>query len=78
MAVAIQTVEGEMSEEKREDEVHVIYIVHGGDPKDCRRCQMATRPPCPKCGHALSANVDSRTHMTVCEYCHEPQYLERY
>ena len=53
---------------KRQDEIQVIQIVHGGDPKDCRRCYMSTRPPCLNCGHALSGNIDLR-NVTICEFC---------
>lgn len=53
----------------RQDELHVVYIVHGGNPKECRRCLVSTRPPCPECGHSLSGNVDSMTKITVCEFC---------
>lgn len=55
----------------REDEVVVTYQVHGGDPKDCRRCQASARPVCEKCGHALSGNVETRNvpNTTMCEFC---------
>ena len=52
------------------DEIVVSYIIHGGDPKECRRCQNSTRPPCLKCGHALSGNINTGLdNSTVCEYC---------
>ena len=56
---------------QRADESVVIYQVHGGDPKDCRRCQASTRPYCKKCGHALSGNVETRNdpNTTLCEFC---------
>ena len=55
----------------RDDVITVEYLVHGGDPKDCRRCYASTRPCCKKCGHALSGNVETRNepNTTTCEFC---------
>lgn len=55
------------------DELHVIYIVHGGSPQSCRRCYASTRPPCFSCGHALSGNIETSTNRTVCEFCNTAQ-----
>jgi hypothetical protein len=52
-----------------QDELRFIYIVHGGDPKKCRRCYASTRPPCRVCGHALSGRIESGINQTTCEVC---------
>ena len=64
---------------QRADELVVTYQVHGGDPKDCRRCYASTRPPCKHCGHALSANVETRNDLksTVCELCFRENVIEK-
>ena len=56
---------------QRADELAVTYQVHGGDPKDCRRCYASTRPSCKECGHALSGNVETHNdpNTTLCEFC---------
>jgi hypothetical protein len=52
-----------------EDELQVVFIIHGGSPQSCRRCYVSTRPPCSSCGHALSGNIETSTNQTVCEFC---------
>jgi predicted amidophosphoribosyltransferase len=62
--------------EIKQDEIHVTYIVHGGNPKDCRRCQKSVRPSCSNCGHSLSGNIDNKNKWTTCEFCFTRQSIE--
>jgi len=66
-----------MNKEIALDEVAVTYIVHGGDPKTCRRCFNSIRQACKECGHTLSANIDHNNN-TTCEYCGLYQHIEKY
>lgn len=63
---------------QRDDEVTVTYIVHGGDPKKCRRCYSSIRPPCVECGHALTAEITLPGNWTICEFCKTRQQVKKF
>ena len=61
--------------QKEEADIDGYYTTHGGNPKDCRRCYASIRPPCKKCGHALSGEIrDGKS--TICEYCFTQQDIK--